>query len=147
MASGRPNHLHKGIPTKQLLCAVLLMLGAQVMLADCYTYTVIWYQTTEYSDGTKSYKLLSIEDFTLCDVSSTPLPPDADVGGPVYTAPPSVSVAFVDTTDPYNPIVGVDVASNDTADQVAWVILEVNGTTRTVAATTATDVINSIWTT
>lgn len=114
---------------RRFLFAVLVMFAAQAAWADCYTWTEIWFQTTQYGDGTKSYQILSVEDFTMCDDYGDPLPPDAYVGGPVYTAPPSVSMSFVDTTDPYHPIVGIDVSSNDDYDPTSWVILEVNGTT------------------
>jgi hypothetical protein len=114
---------------KRLLLAVLLLFSTQAAWAYCTTETVIWYQVAEYSDGTKSTTILSIEEYTWCDVAADPLPPDAYVGGPTYTTPPSVSMSFVDTTDPYNPIVGIDVSSNDDSDPTSWVILEVSGTT------------------
>lgn len=114
---------------KRLLLAGLLMLAAQAAWAYCDSETVIWYQETEWGDGSKSYQILSIETYTWCDAQADPLPPDAYVGGPLYTTPPNVSMAYVDTTDPYNPIVAIDVSGTDSSDPTSWVILEVNGTT------------------
>jgi hypothetical protein len=63
---------------------------------------------------------------------------DVNGGGPYFDPgpigvptpiPPTVSLGFVDTVDPYNPIVAVDVTSNDPCDPVSQVILEVNGST------------------
>jgi len=115
-----------------LLALLFVCLFAQAALADCYSYTVIVYQTTEWWDGTITYQILDMYEVGFCDVSGG-VPPDNTGGGgyvPPPTSAPSVNLAFVDTTDVWNPIVGVDVSSNDSTDQVAWVIFEINGTTQ-----------------
>jgi len=109
-----------------LLIAVVLMIFAHSALADCTTYTIIEYQTTEYSDGSTSVLILGMTHYTFCDVYGAVPPPPAGGSGS-ETTPPTVTLSEVNTADPYQPIVSIDVTSNDSSDQVLWVILEVNG--------------------
>lgn len=114
-----------------LLLAALLMLTGYPALADCYNITVIDWQVTQWWDGTQTVLILGMTTYGYCDVSGGG-PGDPAGGGPgggpsCPTVLPSVSFASVDTTDPFNPMVAVDVTSNDPCYPVTTVVLEVNG--------------------
>jgi hypothetical protein len=112
--------------------ATLLILVAYPALAANCTYWTAWeYQVTQYEDGTISILITGITEYAICDVNGgtggSPAPNPG--GGSCSSTPPTVTLASIDTTDPYQPIVGVSVTSNDPYDPVSVVNLEVNGST------------------
>ena len=116
------------------LLALMLLLVPHSASAECYTYTQVAYQWTQWWDGTITYLFLGMTEYTFCEVGGIGggtgggPGPGSGGGGPT-SYPPTVSIVHVDTTDPVNPLVVADIASNDPNDPVNVVNLEVNGTT------------------
>ena len=115
------------------LLALMLLLVPHSALAECTTYTEVAWQWTLWQDGSMTYLFLGMTQYTVCDVGGSgggpgPGPGGGSGGGPA-SYPPSVSIVHVDTTDPVNPLVVADIASNDPNDPVNVVNLEVNGAT------------------
>ncbi len=112
----------------------MLLLVPHSASAECYTYTQVAYQWTQWWDGTITYLFLGMTEYTFCEVGGIGggtgggPGPGSGGGGPT-SYPPTVSIVHVDTTDPVNPLVVADIASNDPNDPVNVVNLEVNGTT------------------
>jgi len=113
----------------RLLFVVLMLLAATSAFADCSYFTVVEWQVTYWWDGEITYTILSITEYSYCTVGGDPLPPDPPGGGFVPPPMPGVSLSNVDTTDIYNPVVSIDVTSNDPSDPVTTVLLELNGQT------------------
>jgi|GEM_PF-2984925 len=115
------------------LLALMLLLVPHSASAECYTYTQVAYQWTQWWDGTITYLFLGMTEYTFCEVGGigggTGGPGPGSGGGGPTSYPPTVSIVHVDTTDPVNPLVVADIASNDPNDPVNVVNLEVNGTT------------------
>lgn len=119
---------------KTIVAAAFSVLLAAAAFGNCWSRTVIIYQTAEWSDGSITTQILGVEEYMYCDTSADPIgpPPGSGGGGGTRpgTTPPTVSLAWIDTTDPQNPIVAVDVTQNDPADAVNSVILDVSGMTQ-----------------
>jgi hypothetical protein len=116
-----------------LLLALVLFLMPQIASA-CTEYILIVYQTTEWWDGTTTTIILDMEYYDDCSGGSGGTGGDGGSGGsggPVDPTPipPTVSILNINTSNPNDAIVSADVASNDPADPVNEVTLEVNGTT------------------
>ena len=116
------------------LVSFLLLALPRYAVASCTTYTEVAWQWTQWGDGSITYMFLGMNQYSVCDVDGGTggdvLGPGSDAGGSGSTPiPPSISIVYVNTTDPYNPIVAADVASNDPDDPLNVVNLEVNGAT------------------
>jgi len=96
------------------------------MMAQCgYTTTTTYW---DYAGG--SYCEVEVWP-VYCDYgggNNTPPPDDGSGGSPIIA--PLVTVAFVDTTDPTNPVIGIDVQARDGSHPPQVVLLIVNGATR-----------------
>jgi hypothetical protein len=113
-----------------LLLALVLCLMPHTVSA-CTEYTLITYQVTEWWDGQITILILDMQFYSDCTVSGGGGSDGGGGGGGggSTSLPPSISIVNVDTTDPYNPIITTDVASNDPDDPVNVINLEINGTT------------------
>ena len=112
---------------------MVLALSAPSALAQCDDYTSVEYQVTDWWDGVSTVQILNITDYTVCDYGGGGGGGYYDPSGGGGSAPTvslSASIAWVDTTDPNNPIVAVDVSTANTDyDPVAYVMFEVSGAT------------------
>jgi hypothetical protein len=116
-----------------LLLAVAFLF-VPTLASACTEYTVIKSQTTQWWDGTFTVLITGMEFYSDCTTSAGGGPDYGNGGsggglGVPAPIPPTISIINVNTTDPYNPIVTADVASNDPNDPVNVITLEVNGTT------------------
>jgi hypothetical protein len=132
-SQARQTQRRYGMKRSAFFLTVLLLLATRPALADCYEYTIIDYQVTTWWDGTQTVMILGMETFGYCDAVAGGGDPGGggpgggSDGGGYAPLPATVSVSSVDTTDPFNPIVGIDVTANPNSDPVTTVILEVNG--------------------
>ncbi|HEX3068176.1 MAG TPA: hypothetical protein VHX14_06345 [Thermoanaerobaculia bacterium] len=116
-----------------LLFSVAFLL-VPTLASACNEYTIIKYQVTQWWDGTVTVQYTGMDFYSDCTVTGGGGPDNGNEGGGgpgVYyiPIPPSISIINVNTTDPYNPIVTADVASNDPDDPVNEINLEVDGVT------------------
>ncbi len=119
-----------------LWLTVVVFLVPQLASAYCSTYTVILSQTTLFGDGSVSVLITGWDTYDVCDAGGGGADGGPDGGGSgggtgsvTSPIPPYITLVNIDTTDPYQPIVTADVATNDPDDPVNRISLDVNGTT------------------
>src|SRR5262245_3558396 len=112
-----------------LIALVLTLFLAHSAFADCYSFTLVYWQYTQWWDGSITWSIQHVDSYSICEVTGGSSGGGTGGGGAPQPIPPSVSVSGVNTTDINSPTISADITQRDPSNPLTVIQLDVDGTT------------------